>query len=102
MVKLILVLLPLWIVAISASHQNYPGTKTRPVLSDAEAAQYTKAKYLQGWNPGQIQHSKADYTVGSGHYSHIQEAVNAAVKVRFFSKPTYKMFVWILVTIKLS
>ncbi|CAG9764464.1 unnamed protein product [Ceutorhynchus assimilis] len=63
-----------------ASHQTYPGTNTRPILSDTEAVQYTKAKYLQGWAPSDIATNKADYTVGSGGYTNIQAAVNAAIK----------------------
>ncbi|KAF7286528.1 hypothetical protein GWI33_004931 [Rhynchophorus ferrugineus] len=79
--KLILLLLVSCIVVLSyASHQNYPGTSTRPILSDWEASQYTESNYLNGWSPETINTWQADYTVGSGkQYSSIQEAVNAAI-----------------------
>ncbi|XP_050303872.1 pectinesterase-like [Anthonomus grandis grandis] len=75
----IIVLQLLVAVAYSSDHQTYPGTSTRPILSDSEAALYTKETYLQGWTPETISTSKQDYLVGSGGYSTIQEAVNAAV-----------------------
>lgn len=80
MFRLVFLLVLLCVATIWASHQNWPGNSERPVLSDSEAALYTKDKYLNGWKPETIQHTKADYTVGSGHYSTIQEAVNAAVE----------------------
>lgn len=69
----------LFTVATFADHQNYPGTNKRPILSDSEASRYTKEAYLQGWTPEKIQHSRVDYTVGSGGYAYIQQAVNAAI-----------------------
>ncbi|CAG9763028.1 unnamed protein product [Ceutorhynchus assimilis] len=74
------ILLALLVAAAFADHQKYPGTSTRPVLSDAEASKYTKQAYLQGWTPGTVSTSKADYTVGKGGYGTIQAAVNAAIK----------------------
>jgi len=80
MVRYILLAALLLVALALADHQTYPGTSTRPVLSDTEASAYTKEKYLEGWTPATIQTSTADYVVGSGSYGTIQEAVNAAIK----------------------
>ncbi|CAG9763027.1 unnamed protein product [Ceutorhynchus assimilis] len=73
------IVLALLVAMAFADHQIWPGTSTRPILSDAEASKYTKQAYLQGWTPGTISTSRADYTVGSGGFSTIQAAVNAAI-----------------------
>ncbi|XP_050298654.1 pectinesterase-like [Anthonomus grandis grandis] len=92
----------LLVSATYGSHQTYPGTTTRPILSDAEAALYTKEIFLNGWSPGNIQTTKYDYLVGSDGYSTIQEAVNAAIndggttrKYIKVEKGTYKQAVLI-------
>uniref|UniRef100_A0AAR5P282 Pectinesterase n=1 Tax=Dendroctonus ponderosae TaxID=77166 RepID=A0AAR5P282_DENPD len=76
----ILLIVQLLLATAYADHQAYPGTSSRPVLSDAEAASYTKESYLQGWTPSKINTgANPDYVVGSGGYSTIQAAVNAAI-----------------------
>ncbi|XP_030746612.1 uncharacterized protein LOC115875330 [Sitophilus oryzae] len=70
----------LLVVAIQADHQTYPGSASRPILSDSEAAQYTETNYLGGWSPENINTVQADYTVGSGQqFSSVQQAVNEAI-----------------------
>ncbi|KAF7286527.1 hypothetical protein GWI33_004930 [Rhynchophorus ferrugineus] len=60
---------------------SYPGTETRPILSDSEAEQYKSISYLNGWIPEPIRKNQPDYLVGDGElYTSIQEAVNAAVE----------------------
>lgn len=82
MLHKILLLIQLLLATAYADHQAYPGTSSRPVLSDAEAASYTKESYLQGWTPSKINTgANGDYVVGSGGYSTIQAAVNAAINV---------------------
>lgn len=68
--------------ANAASHQTYPGTSTRPILSDSEAATLSESKYLQGWSVESISlPSSPDYVVNpsGGTYTDIQAAVNAAI-----------------------
>ncbi|ERL91726.1 pectinesterase [Dendroctonus ponderosae] len=63
------------------SHQTYPGTSTRPVLSNSEAEILSEENYLQGWSVEGISiPSTPDYSVGSTQtYTDIQQAVNAAI-----------------------
>lgn len=68
-----------------------PGSASRPVLSDAEAAKFTQDQYfaVSGliaapktalWKPEPIQTSNADFVVGvGGTHSTVQKAVNAAI-----------------------
>ncbi|XP_030762872.1 uncharacterized protein LOC115887552 [Sitophilus oryzae] len=65
-------------LAIS-SHQNYPGTETRPILSDDEASKYQEENYFGDWEPEEIIiPDEPDYIVKAGES--IQESVNAAIK----------------------
>lgn len=80
--QLTILLFLAFFLGIKADHQTYPGTSSRPVLSDSEAESYTKENYLQGWTPEAIQTSQVDYLVGNGGYSTIQAAINAAIAVR--------------------
>ncbi len=63
-----------------------PGTVTRPILSSAEAAPYTRDAYLDGWRPPPIRvlgvrpDAVVGPALGSGGATHtsVQAAVNAA------------------------
>jgi len=75
-----------------------PGTPTRPVLTQAEAAPYTADAYLDGWRPAPIstQGIRPDAVVHPG--DSVQQAVNALYRaggtVRRFIKllpGTYKI-----------
>nr|AEE63502.1 unknown [Dendroctonus ponderosae] len=76
---MILPVLTLLLVSCVIADQTSPGTATRPILSSSEAAYFTRATYLTDWSPSEISLSSADYTVGSGGYSTVQAAVNAAI-----------------------
>lgn len=80
-------MLLLLVVASYASHQTYPGTSTRPILSDSEASLLSEANYLQGWSVEDISiPSQPDYVVGSGQtYTDIQVAVNAAMNAGLYN-----------------
>lgn len=57
----------------------YPGTKTRPILSDEEASKYTINNYFSGWEPDEIEiPNDPDYVVSAGES--IQTVVNEAIK----------------------
>nr|ADU33261.1 pectin methylesterase [Sitophilus oryzae] len=78
-----LVILDFMIIASSCYHNNlYPGSVSRPVLSNSEAQNYIELEYLQGWLPESIHLSEPDYSVGYGEpYSSIQTAINVALSV---------------------
>lgn len=82
------------VVASYASHQNYPGTSTRPILSDSEASLLSEANYLQGWNVEDITiPSQPDYVVGNGQaYTDIQAAVNAAINAGLYDYDSVFLF----------
>lgn len=79
------------VVASYASNQNYPGTSTRPILSESEASLLSEANYLQGWSVEGISiPSQPDYVVGSGQaYTDIQAAVNAAMNAGLYDALFY-------------
>ncbi|ERL95297.1 hypothetical protein D910_12563 [Dendroctonus ponderosae] len=81
----------LLVVGCAIADQTPPGTSTRPILTSSEASNYQKSNYLQGWSPESISTSSADYTVGSGGYSTIQAAVNAAIKAGGSSRKHIKI-----------
>ncbi|XP_030762871.1 uncharacterized protein LOC115887551 [Sitophilus oryzae] len=84
-----------------ADHQEYPGTETRPVLSDSEASRYTQETVFGDWGPQLIVVPDVpDYTVKVGES--IQKVVNQAfldggVDRKFIKiEPgTYEEFVYI-------
>lgn len=99
------------VVASYASHQTYPGTSTRPILSDSEASLLSEANYLQGWSVEDISiPSQPDYVVGSGQaYTDIQVAVNAAMNAGGSTRKyieiqpgTYAQTVYVVGTVPLT
>ncbi|CAG9772162.1 unnamed protein product [Ceutorhynchus assimilis] len=90
--KTTIAFIALLIVSSSRADQTYPGTSTRPILNSAEASDYTKTSYLQGWLPETISTTAADFTVGgSGGFSTIQEAVNAAINTKSSNRQYIKI-----------
>lgn len=72
-----------------ANHQTYPGTESRPILSDDEAARYIQDNYLADWQPEEIViPNEPDYIVTSG--DSIQAAVNAAIKT---GNPAFRTYI---------
>lgn len=57
---------------------EYPGTETRPILSDGEVSKYTEKTYFSDWEPEEVLiPSNPHYLVSSGES--IQEVVNQAI-----------------------
>lgn len=54
-------------------------TSARPQLSSSEQASYTVSTFLNGWAATSISTKTGNYIVGSGGYSTVQAAVNAAI-----------------------
>lgn len=99
---MIIAVVTLFLVSCAFASQTAPGTSTRPILTSNEAGYFTRDTYLQGWSVDTISISSADYVVGSGGYSTIQAAVNAAInaggttrKHIKISAGTYKEVVYI-------
>lgn len=72
-----------WLILLSvfwfSEASIYPGTETRPILSDEEASKYTINNYFNGWEPDEIEiPNNPDYVVSEGES--IQAVVNEAIK----------------------
>ncbi|KAF7279303.1 hypothetical protein GWI33_007436 [Rhynchophorus ferrugineus] len=71
------------------SHQIYPGTVTRPILSEEESDRFVTKNYLTDWNPEEITIPVTpDYVVKTGEsiQAAVNEAINAGGSTRKFIK----------------
>lgn len=68
-------------ISAAQSSSQYPGTPLRPILSEVEAEQLTKEKYLGDWSPEEVKVPETtQYSVGNGEkFRSIQDAVNAVL-----------------------
>jgi len=83
------ILLAIVFATASLADQTYPGTLTRPILSDDEAEKYTQNNYFSGWEPEEIViPNQPDYIVKAD--DSIQAVVNEAI---INGSPAYRTYI---------